>query len=146
MPMFRFGNIWNSYDISDIFVITGNSFVRNDGKLTMGRGIALEARIKFPDIDKIFGKMVVSKCGHLGIYNIIIYERIFLLQTKISFKDKSTIELIKDSINKLKTYITPDKIVNMVFPGIGFGGLCKEEVYQNCLMDLPLNVTVWYNK
>jgi hypothetical protein len=144
MSIFRYGNIWDTYDISDIFIITGNSYIRNNNSLVMGKGIALETRNRFPGIDKIFGKIIVSKCGHLGIYNLIKHERLYLLQTKIHFRHPSSIELITEGINKLKKIIKDTDIINMVFPGIGYGGLTKEEVYGKCLMSLPNNITIWH--
>jgi hypothetical protein len=150
MAIFRYGNIWDAYDISDIFVITGNSFIKNNGSLAMGKGIALETQTRFPEINKIFGKMIITNCGHLGIYNLINYDRIYLLQTKVHYQNPSPIKLVIDSVNKLKDIIkipnnqTKNQIVNMVFPGIGNGKLTKEEVYNRCLINLPNNVTIWY--
>lgn len=150
MSVFRYGNIWDTYEISDIFIITGNSYIKNDGCLAMGKGIALETKERFPGIDKIFGKMIITKCGHLGVYNLINSNRLYLLQTKIQYWDLSPIKLIFDSVEKLKTIIKISdnqinkQIINMVFPGIGYGGLSKDEVYNTCLVGLPDNVTIWY--
>lgn len=144
MPVFKQGNMWESYDISDMFIITGNSFIRNNGSLAMGRGIALETRNRIPKIDKFFGKMIIDKCGHLGIYHLLKYNKIYLLQTKIHFKDPSSIQLINDSVEKLKKIIHPQVVINMVFPGVGYGGLDKAEVFHTCLSNLPRNVTIWY--
>jgi len=144
MPVFKQGNIWDSYNISNMFIITGNSFIKKDGSLAMGRGIALEAKNKILKIDIIFGKMIIDKCGHLGIYNLINYNKIYLLQTKIHFKDPSSIDLIYNGIERLKSIINNQLIINMVFPGIGYGGLTKEEVFHKTLVNLPNNITIWY--
>ena len=34
------GDMWDEYEEADHLIFTGNSFVKNDGTLVMGRGIA----------------------------------------------------------------------------------------------------------
>jgi hypothetical protein len=42
------GNMWSAYPQADLFLITTNSTLKNDGCLVMGKGIALEAAQRFP--------------------------------------------------------------------------------------------------
>ena len=44
MPNFKTGNMWDSWDDADLFLITTNAVIKVNGELVMGRGIALEAR------------------------------------------------------------------------------------------------------
>lgn len=53
MPQFRPGNMWTAYAAADLFLISTNSTIRQDGALVMGRGIARQANdayIKLMDI------------------------------------------------------------------------------------------------
>ncbi len=59
------GNIW---EIPCKFrVITTNGQVRKDGRLVMGKGIALQARERFPGIDVILGDMVNLHGNHVHV-------------------------------------------------------------------------------
>ena len=48
------GNMWDAFG-KGIFMITTNPIRRTDGAVVMGRGIALEAKTKFPSIPYDFG-------------------------------------------------------------------------------------------
>ncbi|KKN82297.1 hypothetical protein LCGC14_0311100 [marine sediment metagenome] len=50
------GNLWNHP--ADARVITTNGFVKKDGRAVMGRGIAYEAKQRYPDIDLWLGAMI----------------------------------------------------------------------------------------
>jgi len=146
MPKFKTGDIWTSLENTDWLVITTNSYVKKDGTLVMGAGIAKQAAIKYPIIKKIFGDDITRSCGHLGEYNILYWKKIIALQTKVHYIDKSDIELIKVSINRLQLFVNkyPSRsMVNMVFPGVGYGQLNQKDVYEYCLKDLPDNYTIW---
>ena len=47
------GDIWKSD--CDIIAITTNGVVKKNGELVMGRGIASQAKQRYPDIPKILG-------------------------------------------------------------------------------------------
>ena len=44
------GDMWSVFGKTDLFCITTNSFIRRDGQLVMGRGIALAAKKRVPHI------------------------------------------------------------------------------------------------
>jgi hypothetical protein len=53
------GNIWDYHDINGPWiVIPTNGFVRNDGECVMGRGLAFDAKIRFPDLPKELGDRI----------------------------------------------------------------------------------------
>ena len=146
MPKFKTGDIWTSLEDTDWLVITTNTYIKKDGTLVMGAGIAKQASDKYPIIKKIFGDDITSSCGHLGKYHILYWKKIIALQTKVHYIDPSSIELIQESINRLQIFVNkhPNRsIVNMVFPGVGYGGLSQHKVYEYCLKDLPDNYIVW---
>jgi len=148
MPTYRTGDMWDSYG-DGLFLITTNSYLRRDGCLVMGRGIALQTKEKFPEIPKTFGKVIKDSVGSLGQYGLIVLSDLTLgaFQVKKHFKDKASPELIKHSVRCLNHLLTqhPEMKVNLNFPGIGWGHLKKEEV-SPILEDLPDQVNVWTYK
>ena len=55
------GNLWDSKD--SLILVTGNSYIRKDGTLVMGRGAALELKTMIPGIDKRLGQKIKKKNG-----------------------------------------------------------------------------------
>jgi hypothetical protein len=78
-------NIWEYLGKIPICIPT-NGFVKSDGRLVMGRGLAQQARDKFKDLDLIWGK-TVARYGNLPI-PLISYNRGFELFELISFPVK----------------------------------------------------------
>jgi hypothetical protein len=141
----------------NIILVTANSFITKKGNLVMGAGSALALRNKFRDINRYFGYYILVNYGHLGVYGCLItakysddmYKYYGLLQTKKDFKDKSDLNLIKVSVNRLVRIITEYKdtygeipTVSLPMPGVGLGGLSVEEVYP-IISVLPDTVSVY---
>lgn len=119
------GDLW-SY-ISDYKCITTNGIVKSNGELTMGRGIALDAKQRYPDLPKILGE----KVKEFGNYPFIVREhKIISFPTKNHWKDKSHIGLIMRSCNELVIIANDENIKSIVLPqpGCGNGGLLWSEV------------------
>jgi hypothetical protein len=144
MPQFKTGDIWTAPKNSWI-VITTNSYIKKNGRLAMGKGIAKEALDRYPILDALLGGFISRVCGHLGVYGVAVVSKFNLiaLQTKTHYAGKSTISLINNSIQKLKECSLPDEKINMVFPGIGYGQLQARDVYLDCLKDLSAKYTIW---
>lgn len=51
------GNMWDCFGKVDLFLVTTNPIVNAKGELVMGRGIALEAKKRFPELPKDFARM-----------------------------------------------------------------------------------------
>jgi hypothetical protein len=147
--MFKIGDIWSSIEDSDMFVITTNSYLKKNGDLVMGAGIAKEAAERYSLLPGIFGSDIARSCGHLGEYYILYWKKIIALQTKRHFKDKSDLKLIHKSLQTLIKYVRPYHKVDMVFPGIGYGQLEPKEVLENIILKDMIkskNITIWSNK
>lgn len=131
---------FNNYDFVGF---TANSVVKVDGSLVMGAGSAKAVRDKWKGIDKVFGSLVLEKGDR---YFIVVdkVSKIFALQTKMHYKDKSPIGLVKKSLAVLKrsAEMYPDKLFAVPFPGISNGGLDRE-ILINVVSTLPDNVHVW---
>jgi hypothetical protein len=95
----------------------------------MGRGIALQARERYPRIDYTLGKLVAA-CGN-HVY-VLQEEGIVSFPTKWDWCKQSDIELIKRSALELsyllRCALGPEDTVLLPPPGCGNGGLTWENV------------------
>jgi len=152
MAKFKRGQMWNAYVDCDAFCITTNSYIKKNGALVMGRGIARTARDLFDKtesaLDKRLGSRIKEKCDHLGVYGIIPADpensRIVAFQVKTHFREDASISLIRNSTQKLREVATSysDRRFDLNFPGIGNGGLNSKDV-RPVIEDLPDNVNIW---
>lgn len=131
MPTYEFGDMWSTLGKTDLFCITTNSMVRQDGRLVMGRGIAKQAIQRFPHLHMIAGSQITHGCGSGGRYGLIqvpgLYNstRIGLYQVKYHWRDRADLALILHSARRLRHLmnIHTEWRVDLNFPGIGNGHL-----------------------
>jgi hypothetical protein len=144
MPTFKFGNMMDHFDQCDYFLITTNSFIKHNGALVMGAGIAKTIRDRWIGIDKLIGDLIKTWCGHLGLYGIIIGRKIGAFQVKRHFKDPAELDLVQGSTDILYQMAKdePNKTFFLNFPGIGNGKLKINDVMP-IIEILPDNVHVW---
>ena len=138
------GDMWSIFDLSDFFIVTTNSYIRRDGKIVMGRGIAKQLAERFPTIPHEFAKQTT----HLGTYGLIIHLRddthLGAFQVKHHFADPATLSLIEYSTRHLTNLANrlPSNRFDINFPGIGNGRLKYDDVLP-VIEQLPDNVHVW---
>ena len=149
MPHFQRGDLWTAFAPTNLFLITTNSTIRKDGALIMGRGIAQQARDRFPGLDVVLGKQILSLCGQKGQYGLLVSPRwpeskLGAFQVKGHYSQPASLKLIHHSTTRLCEWCTahPDAQVVLNFPGIGNGSLCREVVLP-IIAQLPKQVTVW---
>lgn len=130
-------NIWAVQSIHWIGITT-NGFVKSNGALVMGRGVAQQAKARYPGIEFELGKLVKTNGN---ICHFLKRRRIFTFPVKHNWMELADIDLIiKSSIqlaeianaNRESTYYLPR-------PGCGNGGLLWAEV-KPYLEHLPDNV------
>lgn len=140
-----YGDIWDHADEYDAIVITTNGFVKKNGEAVMGRGIALEAKNRFPKLASWFGTLI----NHWGADGVFAFEDpkwdykgiIFTFPVKPAYgpngepgwRVKADPKLIESSTQKLVEYINKSwnnsiTKVLMPRPGCGNGGLKWEDV------------------
>ena len=149
MPQFQTGDMWTVYPTADLFLITTNSMLRRDGALVMGRGIARQARERFPGLDKVLGQHILNLCGNQGKYNLLISPRwpaakLGAFQVKQHYRQPASLELIQRSAAALCAWCVehPEAVIALNFPGIGNGRLPRTAVLP-ILQQLPDTVTIW---
>lgn len=146
------GDLWKSD--APIKLFTGNSYITKAGALVMGRGAALQAKEKWPELPYILGRQIT----HLSKYGIAWADslNVGVFQVKYNFKDDADLELITYSTNKLLeglsdyewvkketgVWVEPLKYA-MNFPGIGWGHLQnKRDEILKIISVLPDNVEI----
>lgn len=157
MPIFKTGDIWTAFDEATLFLLTTNATIKRNGALVMGRGIARQARDRFPGLDSALGKQILSVCGNpstllragQGQYGLLVSPgwpeaRLGAFQVKQHYSQPASLELIRRSTAALCAWCTehPDASVHLNYPGIGNGRLRREAVLP-IVMQLPDQVTIW---
>lgn len=130
------GNLW-TYP-ADVRVITTNGTVKKNGECVMGRGCALEAKQRYPEIPKVLGRHLSGGKRNypywfpasVGICNL------WTFPVKHEWFQRADIALIRASAEIIASWVDmPDKFgvaaINRVLlprPGCGNGGLKWEDV------------------
>ena len=145
MPVYIKDDLWKYEGKADLIVISTNSYIKKDGELVMGRGLALQAKNRYPELPRLFGQ----KIPHLGVYGLVVVKhqgKLFgAFQVKRHFRDRAEIALIENSTRKLRDFLKENPVsVVMNFPGIGYGRLRnKVGEIKEILDTLPENVQVF---
>jgi hypothetical protein len=148
MPKFAIGNMWDEFARVDLFCITTNSYIRNDGALVMGRGIAKVARDKFPGLALEWGQRITRMGCANGVYRLLLdgktSSKLAAFQVKTHYRNKASPEVIRLSAIQLAGFanMNLDYKIALNYPGIGYGRLGRD-VVAPLLEVLPNNVTVW---
>ena len=127
------GNLWTFE--ADVRVITTNGTVKKNGECVMGRGCALEAKLRWPRFPAYLGQQL-TECG-----NVVLDcggwpgedARIVTFPVKHHWHERADLDLIRRSaldlhhLSNLRSSVGWDTIV-MPRPGCGNGGLRWEDV------------------
>lgn len=143
------GDMWSVFGKTDHFIITTNPIVRKDGACVMGAGIAKQFAIRYPkgpfDLgDEIKMHQLYDYDLTYGVFGTYDDQPVYFFMVKDHWVNKAKLRIIRDSSNRLRmsAKARPEERYDLNFPGIGNGGLSKEEVLP-MIEDLPDNVHVW---
>ena len=155
MPTFERGDMFSVWGKTDLFLFTSNPIVNKQGLAVMGRGIAKQLSDKVPTIRKAFADYLKRSSGEYAVADLGEYtigtatQRVGYFMVKHHWRDNAQLDIIEKSVNELISYHTlrdgSGRVVgryDLNFPGIGNGGLKREDVLP-ILMQLPDNVHVW---
>lgn len=93
------GDIWSFHKDNNWVVIPTNGNVTKLTEAVMGKGLALQAKKKFPELPRELGE----KLAYYGnTVNIFPKYRLITVPTKQDFKEDSTLDLLTKSLNELK--------------------------------------------
>ena len=143
-------DLWNLVDLPAIYVVTTNSYIKNNGSLVMGRGAASQAVNKIPGIAFDCGKAIANvgdPYSFLVIHHPTQIKAGFgIFQVKRFWGSDAELSLIEQSANRLSEFARkyPNLTIRMNYPGIGNGGLSREDV-EPLIKELAKVVTICYN-
>ena len=86
----KIGNIWD-YRETGYIVIPTNGIIKTNGENVMGRGLALQAKNKYPDFPRALGNFLKKKGNTVGFFtpNLITFP------VKHKWYEKADLELIE---------------------------------------------------
>lgn len=147
------GNLWDGPEEIKCITTCGN--IDKGGQLVMGAGIALQAKEKYPGLPTYAARRIYNHINkNVALYGFVICQTdenyspqnyIGLFQSKLNWWDNSGLALIGHSViemNKELQLWDDIKSFSLNFPGIGYGGLNRNEVLP-ILKDLDDRVTVY---
>ena len=109
-------NLWDLP--SDTYkCITTNGFVKNSGQAVMGRGCALEAKNRFPDMPFLLGGLIRQHGNNVYLLN----NKIFSFPVKHHWAEEADVNLIIKSANQLLAIINAIHISEVYVPRPGCG-------------------------
>lgn len=158
-----FGDIWRIQFRFDAVCITTNGYVKKNGEAVMGRGIAKEASLKYPDFPKRLG-YILREFGNVvwpfefdrwngeADYQELLFsfpvKPIFGPNGEMGWKARADLELIKDSAKQLVSYVDEMHLKGVLLPrpGCGNGGLKWEQVKPviEPILDDRFMVVTWH--
>ncbi len=145
----QIGDMFKEYNNVDNLLVTTNSILNNKGHLVMGAGAALQAKTMFKGIDKVFGFYINLHKVQGAIYGCVpcLYNKVGMFQTKIHYRNVSTVNIIEKSTNDLIKIASknPSEIYHLNFPGVNHGRL-TEVIVLPIIKSLPDNVIIWKYK
>ena len=115
------GDMWDTE--ADAQCITTNGYVKTNGECVMGRGNALQAKLRYPKLPKLLGdaiKQFGSRVHYFREYEL------FSFPVKHNWWEKADIALIKDSYQELIDELNNLPNIHRVLlprPGVGLGQL-----------------------
>lgn len=155
-PKFSSFDLWESK--ADLIAVTTNGTIKQGG-LVMGKGAAGEANDRASDLGLDLPRSVAfglrgDILGDSILYGFYPFHAprfnywLGLFQTKLDYRQPSTLALIGYSVMRLKFFLEYTKqhtgyTVALNFPGIGAGGLDVASVFP-LLLDLPGSVTIHF--
>lgn len=125
------GNLWDLP--ADALCITTNGFVKSNGKAVMGRGCALEAKQRYPQIDWYLGQFI-KQYGNVPVCiksNDPTPPYIFSFPVKHVWWEAADLQLIEQSareLMKILDALPQIKTILLPRPGCGNGKLKWEDV------------------
>lgn len=130
------GDIWESRQPGDWIVITTNGTLRRDGKLVMGRGIALEASQRYKYLQARLGYLIQRNGLQL---ELLEPDRLIAFPVKYEFYEKADLNLIlKSTIQLVDAQPRLHGRVLLPRPGCGNGKLDwiqVEPILRHYLLD-----------
>ena len=137
------GDMWSVFHETDVFMITTNPIIRKDGAVVMGRGIAYEAKTRYPELPYEFAEMYTKYPNNIGYIGEFDGTRVYWFMVKEHWAKDADPSIISKSVDEIiDMFGYSSERVDLNFPGIGNGKLSRREVLP-ILWKLPSNIHIW---
>ena len=142
------GDIWSETAERHV-LIPCNNVICSSG-LVMGKGLALQAKLRYPLLPKRASRVIISHTEYASDYLLLLdiciegNQRIGIIQTKRHWRQPSPLGLVLDSLRRLDSHASlfDDERYDTILLGTGNGGLKRQDVLR-LMHELPDNVHVW---
>lgn len=116
-----FGDLWG---FEGIKAITTNGTVRRDGTCVMGRGVAAQAKSRYPELPKMIGEYVLNLGNQVGLFYRQERPWIISFPVKHQWYERADLKLIEKSVTELIAllHLVPMTVL-LPRPGCGNGKL-----------------------
>ncbi len=94
------GNLWDYHKQGNWIVITTNGTIRKDGACVMGRGVALQAKTRFPKLPYELGELLEAHGNKLFMFGEY---KIITLPVKHNWFEVADLNLIEEGLKELAT-------------------------------------------
>lgn len=120
----EYGDFWALP--GDYRCITTNAILRKNGNAIMGKGLALDAKLRYSNIETILGRLIKEHGNHV----FKLGNGLISFPTKWHWREDSDIELIKRSAQELVFLLKDDpaRRVLLTRPGCSNGNLSWSRV------------------
>jgi hypothetical protein len=112
------GDIWRAHAGGELIGVTTNGTINICGGCVMGRGIALQAKKKFPKLPRMIGDLLTDKGNRVFVFNHL---NIFTFPVKHNWWEKADLKLIERSCQQLIEATADRRRVYLVRPGCDNG-------------------------
>ena len=121
------GNLWQFHSQGNWIVVPTNGCVKMTGECVMGRGVAAQAKARFPNLPKLLGQALDGTGNQVYFFQA---ERILSFPVKHNWWEMADLDLIRRSANQLLSVVTMHKLPAVYLPqvGCGNGGLTWAQV------------------
>lgn len=147
------GDLWSFHKEGKWVVITTNGTIKSNGACVMGRGTALEAAKRYPNLPFLLGEKLKKKGLKVHCFSMV---KLIAFPVKHQWPQKADIELIKKSCIELKEICNiidsmEGKVTDIYMPrpGCGNGGLSwkiVKPVIEDILKSNKFKVVELYGK
>jgi len=114
----RYGDIF-AWPNADGIVVPTNCSVRSDGAAVMGRGVALAAAQRWPDIPWALGARL--RAGDTHVFRIASGPGVFIFPVKNKWQQNADLDLIARSASELVDVVIMYHCHDVVLPRVGTG-------------------------
>ncbi|MCD6359708.1 MAG: hypothetical protein J7M38_02515 [Armatimonadetes bacterium] len=139
------GDLWQFHDSGYPIVIPTNLVLDSRRRNVMGKGLAKQAKQRYPDLPVKQGKQIL-KTGRAAVVYYPEYN-LFCFPTKYKWWDRSNLELIQKMAAELADQVDALHFNEVYLPrlGCGLGGLWWSEVSPllQCFLDDRFIVVDW---